>query len=181
MDARLHPHAVNGKTIVESIDVAIEWVAADRLWLRYHAELPQAAPALPDPAEPTRADGLWHTTCFELFLRRAGDDAYCEFNFSPSSRWAAYRFTSLRTGMTPLDLSSAPEIDLEASESHFALEAMLTLPLSFEEQPLLAAIAAVIEAADGSKSYWALAHRAEKPDFHLPDCFMLELAPPSAA
>ena len=34
---------------------------------------------------------------------------------------------------------------------------------------------AVIEEADGTKSYWALAHPSDKPDFHHPDSFALDL------
>ena len=42
-------------------------------------------------------------------------------------------------------------------------------------------ISAVIEARDGTKSYWALAHAPGPPDFHNPDCFIATLpAPPSA-
>ena len=39
-----------------------------------------------------------------------------------------------------------------------------------------ARLAAVIEATDGSLSYWALAHPSDKPDFHHPDSFVLELS-----
>jgi hypothetical protein len=35
----------------------------------------------------------------------------------------------------------------------------------------------VIEAS-GGLSYWALRHRADKPDFHDPDSFALLLEPP---
>ena len=31
------------------------------------------------------------------------------------------------------------------------------------------ALSAVIEAIDGAKTYWALAHPSDKPDFHHPD------------
>jgi hypothetical protein len=37
-------------------------------------------------------------------------------------------------------------------------------------------LSAVIEANDGTLSYWALKHPAAKPDFHHPDSFVLELA-----
>lgn len=40
------------------------------------------------------------------------------------------------------------------------------------------AISAVIEETDGTKSYWALAHPAGKPDFHHPTCFAATLPPP---
>ncbi len=36
-------------------------------------------------------------------------------------------------------------------------------------------LSAVIEAIDGTFSYWALAHPSDKPDFHHPDSFVLEL------
>jgi hypothetical protein len=39
-------------------------------------------------------------------------------------------------------------------------------------------LSAVVEEAGGGKSYWALAHPPGQPDFHSPDCFALELAPP---
>jgi hypothetical protein len=40
-------------------------------------------------------------------------------------------------------------------------------------------VSAVVENADSSLSYWALRHPPGKPDFHHPDCFALELPPPS--
>src|SRR5256885_16422013 len=46
-----------------------------------------------------RAGGnLWQHTCFEIFISRAGMDAYYEFNFSPSGEWAAYAFHRYRDG-----------------------------------------------------------------------------------
>ena len=36
-------------------------------------------------------------------------------------------------------------------------------------------LSAVLEEADGTRSYWALAHPAEKPDFHAADCFVAKL------
>ena len=37
-------------------------------------------------------------------------------------------------------------------------------------------LAVVLEERDGTKSYWALAHAPDKPDFHAPDCFIAKLA-----
>jgi hypothetical protein len=39
-------------------------------------------------------------------------------------------------------------------------------------------LSAVVEASDGTLSYWALNHPVAKPDFHHPDSFALELAVP---
>ena len=36
-------------------------------------------------------------------------------------------------------------------------------------------LSAILEEKDGTKSYWALAHGREKPDFHSPDCFTAKL------
>ena len=40
-------------------------------------------------------------------------------------------------------------------------------------------VTAVIEERGGTKSYWALAHPADKPDFHDPACFVATLAAPT--
>jgi hypothetical protein len=36
-------------------------------------------------------------------------------------------------------------------------------------------LSAVLEEKDGTKTYWALAHPSEKPDFHAPGCFVARL------
>lgn len=178
-ELRAHPETPPSK--VRSIGVEAEWQDPARLWLRYFVDGPVDDLELPDPAASERADDLWRTTCFELFLCKPGESAYCEFNFSPSSRWAAYGFTGERQGMAPLELPKTPEIGLDASAEHLALEATVELPSGLAGQALSAALAAVIEEIDGPKSYWALAHPPGEPDFHHPDCFTLELPPPSSA
>ncbi len=45
---------------------------------------------------PRFVDGLWRRTCFEFFLSRGNQDAYLEWNFSPSGDWAVYVFDSYR-------------------------------------------------------------------------------------
>jgi hypothetical protein len=71
------------------------------------------------------------------------------------------------------------EMDVGAADpgpvANYALIASLEDPAFDGPGPWLAAITAVIEEADGTKSYWALAHPAEKPDFHHPDGFTLQL------
>lgn len=148
--------------------------AAERLWLRYTIDASPDDLTLPPPAAPHHKDGLWQTTCLEAFVRDSTGEGYAEFNFSPSSEWAAYRFSGYREGMEDLQMKSGPDIGLDASDSHFALEA--TIP--FTAGPHWLALSAVIEEADGTKSYWALAHPPGKPDFHHPDCFALHLPAP---
>ena len=124
---------------------------------------------IPAPATPTRADGLWQHTCLEAFVRAPSEAGYREFNFSPSSRWAAYRFDGYRAGMTPLDIPPLRIITRRA-DGLFELEVVVRAT-----GPLHLALSAVIEEKSGRKSWWALAHPAGKPDFHHPDSFICEL------
>ena len=130
--------------------------------------------ALPAPEGPTRRDGLWETTCFEMFVRVAAETAYSEFNFSPSRAWAAYGFTSHRRGRGDLELVP-PKIDFWSDVTGCSLRVQLDLvaPWAFDSR---IGLSAIIQEADGTKSYWALAHpNAEKPDFHDPACFAAHL------
>lgn len=130
---------------------------------------------LPGHERPRRTDGLWQTTCFELFLKSKGAEPYLEFNFSPSTQWAAYAFDGYRQEMRNLPLSAAPVIVRAGNRW------TVTLSLAaVAEGPQLASVTAVIEEVDGTLSYWALAHPPGKPDFHHPDCFVLELPAPPA-
>ena len=149
--------------------------AGNRLWLRFHAEGPLDALILPDPAQPLRTDGLWKTTCFEAFLGGADTPAYIEYNLSPSGAWGAYRFDDYRSGMADLPLVEVPDIGCDASDSHFALEAVIALPPEWAAQPLALVLSAVIEEVGGYESYWALAHPSDVPDFHHKDCFAAQL------
>lgn len=138
-----------------------------QLWLRYEAEGEVQAIAWPAPAH-GRADDLWRHTCFEIFVQTA--DGYREFNLSPSGQWATYRFDGYRQGMADAaETALAPLLD--GAADYVALESVIDLPPGAQALGL----AAVIEAADGRISYWALAHPSDKPDFHHPDSFVLEL------
>lgn len=145
---------------------------APDLWrLEFDVSDPQGVLVLPRAMAPERADALWKTTCFEFFLRRAGEAGYVEFNLSPSGQWAAYAFDDYRQGMADLDVL-APAIEMATADGTLRLVASVTAP---RPGPWLTSLSAVIEEADGTKSYWALAHGSDKPDFHHPDSFVLEL------
>ncbi len=133
---------------------------------------------LPPAAAPLRMDGLWQTTCFEAFVRVPLGGAYYEFNFAPSTQWAAYRFDGYRSGMTPVNEIDAPRTDVQSNDAGFELRVALDLARLPDLPPGSAwrlGLSAVIEEASGRKSYWALAHPAGKPDFHHSDCFALEV------
>jgi hypothetical protein len=133
--------------------------------------------AIPGYAEPVRADGLWQHMCFELFLRAQDEAGYLEFNFSPSTQWAVYRFSGYRTGVGDAPDRLEPRIRFLSGTNGLALMAAI------DGLPALdwrLGLSAVIEETSGHKSYWALAHPSGPPDFHHPDCFVLELPPAPA-
>lgn len=131
---------------------------------------------LPPAVVPARADELWRHTCFEAFISAKQDSAYYEFNFSPSTEWAAYRFTGHRTGMIAAEIAP-PRIEVRRGDASFELQASLELgslaDLSGGAWRL--GLSAVIEETGDRKSYWALAHPPGEPDFHHSVCFATEL------
>ena len=131
--------------------------------------------ALPVRAAQERTDGLWQHTCFEAFIAN-GEGGYAEFNLSPSSQWAAYDFDGYRSGMRNRE-TLAPLIEPEAGQAGVKLTA--TIDLTGLSSAL--ALSAVIEEADNTKSYWALAHAEGKPDFHHPARFAANLPAPGPA
>jgi hypothetical protein len=133
---------------------------------------------VPPVAMPLRTDGLWQSTCFEAFLRAGPDRAYYEFNFAPSTQWAAYRFDGYRTGMRAVGEIDAPRIEVQANDAGLELRVVLDLarlPDLPAGSSWRVGLSAVIEDANGRKSYWALAHPPGKPDFHHGNCFALQV------
>jgi hypothetical protein len=167
-------HPASPPRAVKGVRVQITCAARGDFALEYLA-WPAEALALPARNVARRADNLWSTTCFELFAKPIGGEAYFEFNLSPSFEWAAYRFARYRAERRELALGHDPEISI--TPVGFFLSAELDLGMLGEANARLG-LSAVIEETDGTKSYWALAHPpGDKPDFHDPACFALELPP----
>ncbi|MBL8531596.1 MAG: DOMON-like domain-containing protein [Hyphomonadaceae bacterium] len=169
MRVELRPHPNTPCAAVTAIEVDAERAGAV-LRLRYSLRGRLEDVLVPAPAYAERADGLWRETCFEAFVR-GGDARYCEFNFAPSTRWAAYAFEDYRAGMR--DFEVAPLlIEAETAADALTLEAAVA---PGEAGLWRVALSAVIEETSGAKSYWALKHPPGKPDFHHADGFVLEL------
>ncbi|GLS99533.1 hypothetical protein GCM10007897_09130 [Sphingobium jiangsuense] len=152
----------------------------DGLLLSYFVEGKEAL-SLAAGAPSERTANLWQTTCFEMFLRPAGARGYHEYNFSPSTQWAAYAFDGYREGMTDLPCPVPPSVERgEETGEPYVVRIHVDLN-DIAKGPLRIGLSAVIEEKDGTKSYWALAHPPGKPDFHHPACFALELPAPSAS
>lgn len=165
--ANLQPHPVTTATPATGVEVHVERDGL-LLWLRFVVEGDVDRIAWPVGAEHGRADDLWRHTCFEAFV--ATDDGYVEYNLSPSSQWASYRFDGPRAGMRTAEEVATVE-GMDGASALVALEARIELPLGARRLGL----SAVIESVDGDISYWALTHPSARPDFHHPDSFVLEL------
>ena len=165
-----HPQSPSDS--IGNIQVLTQRTAHD-LHLRFtlSGDTPQLA--VPKKVSSKRTDGLWRHTCFEAFIHFPGGD-YWEFNFSPSTQWAAYGFTTYREGMAPLAVEPSC-INSDVRTDALSLDVTLPLPVDLQDASL--GLSAVIEATDGAKSYWALAHPPGAPDFHDPACFTLQLPP----
>lgn len=166
---RLIPHHAFSPLKVQKLAVRWGRVRGEEMMLRFRLD-GCGALVLPPRSEPGRADGLWQTTCGELFLALP-DGRYREFNFSPSGQWAAYDFSGYRTGMRDYQPASAPRIETDQGLSVSTLTVFLP-QVEFAEARA-AALCAVIEEKGGQRSYWAERHGGERPDFHNPACFVL--------
>jgi len=174
-DAELIAHPGMASGSARRIFVGIAWRREEQvLTLRYRLDGDIDRLVVPAPAAPRRTNGLWQHTCFEAFVRPVGQRGYCEFNFAPSGEWAAYRFTARRAGMRELE-TGAPVIRCTPDDGGMSLD--VTLDASAWTGPIDLGLAAVIEDRAGSLAYWALAHPADRPDFHDPESFALRFEP----
>ena len=153
--------------------MTVSWteLADGRSMLRYRVDGCRQL-YVPEFAGVGRADGLWQTTCFELFLQTP-DGGYREFNFSPSQRWAAYAFPAYRERSGNCEEIAPPVIASQRGDKIFTCTVFLDR--NCLQVATRAGLSAVIEEIDGHKSFWALAHPEGEPDFHDPACFALEL------
>jgi len=164
-------------TATESLSAGFGWLPEGHLKLCYELTGDLTQLRIPAPQSPDETDGLWEYTCFEAFIAVEGEAGYHEFNFSPSGQWAAYAFSdyrvrSIRTTWQP------PFISLANTNKHLLLEAVISaadLPQNIAGKPFQLGLTAVIEATDGSRSYWALRHPVTRPDFHHRAGFILSI------
>lgn len=131
---------------------------------------------------PTRMNGLWETTCFELFLKNKNSPNYLEFNFSTSGNWNAFSFSDYRSGMLEFGGISKMDIRFNYGPGYLGLDATLHLKEKrhfleedFDDGRIKACLCAVVENTQNEKSYWAVSHLSNKPDFHNDDNFTLKL------
>ncbi|MFZ9228880.1 MAG: DOMON-like domain-containing protein [Prochlorococcaceae cyanobacterium] len=127
-------------------------------------------------AEPKRCDGLWNHTCLEAFVRDPADEAYWEYNLSPSGDWNVYRLDGYRQGLRQESAYGTLPFKLKQSSGALLLELRCCLPPSLHRAAeLQLGLCAVLQEHSGRLSYWALNHPASEPDFHDPRGWTLKL------
>ena len=124
-----------------------------------------------------RCHELWRQTCFELFFAIKGEAAYWEVNLGLNDCWNIYHFSDYRNGMRQEE-SIAPPLCRVVVDGNLL---SLTCALKFnnvidDSSDLVVGVSSVIQATDGSTSYWAIDHCDLKPDFHNRSSFCLNLA-----
>ncbi len=173
-------HAATPAPRATTLAVTVRRLPDGGLHLAYRLQADLRQIALPPPQAAGPEDGLWQHTCFEAFVGVPGSPAYREYNFSPSGRWAVYAFNACRQRQPGFSPALAPRLAVRRFPDRLAVDAELVPALLPAASGLEIGVAAVVEAADGGMSYWALAHAGPRPDFHLRQGFVLRLAPPVA-
>jgi hypothetical protein len=130
-------------------------------------------PELLPAAKRARRDDLWQHTCLELFWGPPGESVYFELNLAPSGDWNLYQFSGYRQGMRPAEVAAPPH--LERSTGDRAIRWRGRLVHDSLAAPIELGATAVLQYADGAREFWALAHRGDKPDFHLRSSFVVSL------
>lgn len=172
---RLFPHPDHPPSIVSAVDVRVGGNDPNWLQLRWRIE-GSSKLALPAITARSRVDGLWQSTCFELFAKPEDGETYCEWNFSPSRQWAAYDFASYREGMRNRDVYRAPDGVMRPGSTFAIFDAAIPR-VELPAGSCTVGLSAVIEEEGGARSYWALAHPSGKADFHHAACFAARLDP----
>lgn len=133
--------------------------------LKYEIVGDIAALKIPTPLPAARCDELWRHTCAEAFIAVADAKHYCEFNFSPSSQWAAYQFTDYRQGRQRVSCD-APFMTLSVENRKLVLAVRFALPEWYTSHAVQLGLCMVIEDNNEQCSYWALRHDSPRADFH---------------
>lgn len=176
---RLIAHPAHPPLKVRAVSARITGFYPDWLTMRWRIDGSESL-IVPPFAGRRRADGLWRTTCFELFIRPVAGDAYVELNLSPSERWAAYDFAAYRAGMSERPFPRDPVCTIRRGGTTAIFDAAVPVA-GLPALPWHCGLSAVIEEDGGTRSYWALRHPEGDPDFHHRDCFALPVPAPEAS
>jgi len=160
-----HPSAFPPPGIAAT--AGVELAASGTLRFTFRLDGALALVRVPARARAERVGRLWERTCFEAFIGPAAAEHYVEFNFSPSTEWAAYAFDGYRRGMRPLELAAPPVVAVQHAADALVVTASVDFAaLEPAPWPWRVGLTAVVASAAGQVSHFALAHSGPQPDFH---------------
>ena len=174
---RSHPFDLRARAI---------WTAPFVLHLDFVLKSDLREIILPEPIESAgRADNLWEHTCFEAFIALENSDNYLEVNLASSGQWNIYEFKNYRGSRIEADQVFCRPIILKAKtnfniQAEISLSGVQWLKNSKKDSDLQVGLTGVIELKNREKSYCALTHKSDKPDFHKKESFILKLKNPAA-
>ncbi len=132
-----------------------------------------------------RVDNLWEHTCFEAFIALENSPQYLEVNLAPSGQWNIYEFKSYRASRLEAEQVTCKPLVLRAKtnfnmQTKIDLSAVSWIKNSKKDVDVQLGLTGVIELKNKLKSYCALTHKSEKPDFHRKESFIFRLKNPAA-
>ena len=148
-------------------------IADGALRIEYHLSGLSGAVAFPSTsANPARRLQLWRHTCFELLWGPLRQPGYWELNAAPAGHWNILSFTGYRRGLRE-ELRVGARVTTCRRPDAFSLFCILPAVALTGNGPYRLAPAAIIIHADGRRTFWAIRHPGEAPDFHHPASFAL--------
>jgi len=117
----------------------------------------------PKTKKEERKDELWRGSCFELFLATEEDEAYYEFNFSPTLAWNSYRLEYYRAEPKKIDEVELIEFEVKKTQETLFIEIILDVQtLQFNSYNL----ATILLNKQDKREFWSLKAKGDTPDFH---------------
>jgi hypothetical protein len=125
---------------------------------------------------PGRKFALWEATCLEFFVAVIGQADYWEFNLAPNGNWQVFHLTDYREGLKDEAAINYLPFVMKQDDQGLQLDLSIDLTSLFPPDTALEmAVTAVIQAATGEYSYWALCHGGDVADFHRRADFIIKL------
>ena len=168
-------HPATPSDLVSQLTATVSELTEDHIQISYQLNGDLSQLLIPELQAPSASDNLWKHSCFELFIAQADTENYYEFNFSPSTLWAAYAFNSYRVRQE-WDIKNVPNLRISQTLNQLQVEATLNLtdlPLLNFNKNWLIGLSAVIETKHNDLSYWAIKHPEAQLNFHHRDGFIL--------
>lgn len=167
-------HPATPAPLVSQLTATISELADNQLNISYQLNADLSQLIIPEIQVSVACDNLWQHSCFELFIAQANSENYYEFNFSPSTLWAAYAFDSYRV-RSEWYIKNAPKLRINQTLNQIKVEVtfnLADLDLLNPNKSWLIGLSAVIETHQNDLSYWALKHPESQPNFHHRDGYI---------